>query len=108
VHQLAIEANTLDVKIGTAFDDENFVVRHGTEPILLIAEAAGLEAFIPTAMQLPYRSSKSQKWVAVPERHRKPCSVKVLFRKCWEWIISLSRNPGLGQMILPWQGLFSP
>ena len=42
-----IEANTHDVKKGTLFDDESFIVRQGTEPNLLIAKAAGLEAFIP-------------------------------------------------------------
>jgi hypothetical protein len=41
------EANTHDVKKGTLFDDESLVVRQGTEPNLLIATAAGLEAFIP-------------------------------------------------------------
>jgi hypothetical protein len=41
------EVTTHDVKKGTLFDDESFIVRHGTEPNLLIAKAAGLEAFIP-------------------------------------------------------------
>ena len=48
-HQKA-KANTHDVKNGTLSDDESYVVRQGTEPNLLIAKAAGLEAFIPTAM----------------------------------------------------------
>jgi hypothetical protein len=42
-----IEANTHDVKKGTLFDDESFIVRHGTEPNKLIAKAAGLKTFIP-------------------------------------------------------------
>jgi hypothetical protein len=41
------EVNAHDVKKGTLFDDESFIVRQGTEPNLLIATAAGLEAFIP-------------------------------------------------------------
>ena len=39
--------NAPDVKKGTLFDDESFIVQQGTEPNLLIATAAGLEAFIP-------------------------------------------------------------
>ena len=42
-----IEVNTQEIKKGTLFDDESYIVRQGTEPNLLIAKAAGLEAFIP-------------------------------------------------------------
>jgi hypothetical protein len=72
--------NTHDVKKGTLFDDESFIVRQGTEPNLLIAKAAGLEAFILNGDAASLQVEQIQEWVAVPERQGKPCSVKVLFR----------------------------
>ena len=75
-----IEANTHDVKKGTLFDDENYIVRRGTEANRLIATAAGLEAFIPNGDATSLQVEQIQEWVAVPERQEKPCSVKSLFR----------------------------
>ena len=54
-----------NVKNGTLFDDESFIVRQGTEPNRLVAKAAGLEAFIPTGMQ--HQVEQFQHWVAVPK-----------------------------------------
>ena len=75
-----IEVNTQEIKKGTLFDDESYIVRQGTEPNLLIAKAAGLEAFIPNGDAASLQAEQIQEWVAVPERQEKPCSVKVLFR----------------------------
>jgi hypothetical protein len=52
---------------GTLFDDESYVVRHGTEPNLLIAKAAGLEAFIPNGDEASLQAEQIQEEVAVPE-----------------------------------------
>ena len=62
-----IEANTHDVKKGTLFDDESFIVRHGTEPNKLIAKAAGLEAFIQIGDAASLQAEQIQEWVTVPE-----------------------------------------
>jgi hypothetical protein len=95
-----------DDKKGTLSDDVSYVVRQGTEANRLIASAAGLEAIIPKGMQ--HQVEQIQEWVAVPERQEKPCSMKVLFRRFRESIISLSHKPDLGQTILPTQRLLSP
>jgi hypothetical protein len=75
-----IEAKTHGVKKGTLFDDENYIVRRGTEANRLIATAADLEAFIPNGDATSLQVEQIQEWVAVPERQEKPCSVKSLFR----------------------------
>jgi len=56
-----------DVKRGPLFDDESYMVRQGTEPNLLIAKAAGLEASSPTAMQLLYRPSRFKSGLQFPD-----------------------------------------
>jgi hypothetical protein len=57
-------------KKGTLFDDESNVVGKGTEPNLLIATAAGLEAFIPNGDAAFLQVEQIQEWVAVPERRK--------------------------------------
>ena len=59
-------------KKGTLFDDESNVVGKGTEPNLLIAKAAGLEAFIPNGDEASLQVEQIQEWVAVPEPRKKP------------------------------------
>src|ERR1022692_2169940 len=61
---------THHVKKGTLFDDESNVVGKGTEPNLLIATAAGLEAFIPNGDAASLQVKQIQEWVAVPERRK--------------------------------------
>jgi len=58
---------THHVKKGILFDDEGFVVGQGTEPNLLIATAAGLEAFIPNGDAASLQVVQIQEWVAVSE-----------------------------------------
>ena len=66
----AAKTNTHDLKKGTPFDDES-EVRQGTEPKLLIATAAGLEAFIPNADVASLKAEQIQESVAVPEHRKK-------------------------------------
>jgi len=61
------EVKATDIKKGTLIDDENYVVRQGTEPNPLIAKAAGLEASIPNGDAASLQAEQIQKWVAVPE-----------------------------------------
>jgi hypothetical protein len=61
---------THNVKKGTLFDDESNVAGKGTEPNLLIATAAGLEAFIPNGDAAFLQVEQIQEWVAVPERRK--------------------------------------
>jgi hypothetical protein len=63
------ETNTHDLKKWTPFDDES-EVRQGTEPKLLIATAAGLEAFIRNGDAVSIQAEQIQEWVAVPERRK--------------------------------------
>jgi hypothetical protein len=71
---------THDVEKETFFDDENFIVAQGTEPNRLIANTAGLEAFVHNDDAASSKDGQNQAWVAVPERQGKARSLKVLFR----------------------------
>jgi len=73
------------------FDDESYVVRQGTGPSLLIATAAGLEAFIPNGDAASLKVEQIQEWVAVPERRKKPRSV----------IICVQVSLGVDNLFLP-------
>jgi hypothetical protein len=74
------EVNAHEIKKGTLSGDGSYVAQQGTEPKLLIAKAAGLEAFIPNGDAASLQVKQIQEWVAVPEPQEKLCSVKVLFR----------------------------
>ena len=60
------ETSAEDIKKGTFFDDESCIVRQGTEPKLLIATAAGLEAYVSPAMRLHDRPSKFKSGLQFP------------------------------------------
>jgi hypothetical protein len=85
------EVTTHDVKKGTLFDDESFIVRHGTEPNKLIAKAAGLEAFIPNGDAASGRANS--RVVCSSRMTRKTLLGEISAQVIWESIISLSRDP---------------